>query len=271
MPEVSVILPVYNAAVYLKKAIDSILAQTFTDFELLIINDGSTDRSEEIIFSYNDQRIRYLKNEGNKGLIYSLNRAIDEAKGKYIARMDADDICFQERLAEQRTWLINHPSTAVVASFSNEIDEQGQDRGFFEPDRKTVTAAEIRQTMPVQNCITHPAVMGRAEIFRAYRYAATQRNIEDYDLWLRILADGGIIEKIPRPLLWYRVHQDSVTQTKLRKKNFFWKHFQAKRRFLAQRVKKGKLNSFDLRVATQMLLDLGKGAGKALKQMVVQK
>ena len=97
MPKVSVLLPVYNAEKYLQEAIDSILRQTFTDFELLLINDGSTDGSEEVIRQYHDDRIVYIKNDGNKGLIYTLNRGIEAAKGTYIARMDADDVSLPER------------------------------------------------------------------------------------------------------------------------------------------------------------------------------
>jgi glycosyltransferase involved in cell wall biosynthesis len=269
MPEVTVILPVYNAEAFLKEAIDSILAQTFTDFELLIINDGSTDSSDQIISSYDDPRIKYLKNDGNKGLIFTLNRGIDKASGNYLARMDADDICFPNRLQQQKEWLDTHSTTTIVATFSREIDSKGNSLGYFALDRQTVTAEQIRKMMPEQNCITHPSVMGRTEVFRKYHYSNTQPNIEDYDLWLRILANGGIIEKLPEELLYYRVHQTSVTQTKLRKKNFFFKHFQCKRRFLAHRMKQGKFNRFDRMVATEMLLDFVKGIGKSVKRMIV--
>jgi glycosyltransferase involved in cell wall biosynthesis len=267
MPTVSVILPVYNAATFLRSAIDSVLAQTFNDFELLIINDGSTDDSENIILSYTDKRIRYFRNEKNRGLIYTLNKAIEQAAGNYIARMDADDVCYTNRLQEQKDWLDSHPSTAVVASFSDEINGDGDSRGYFEPDRLVVTAAQIRRKMPEINCITHPSVMARAEILKSYRYNALQKNIEDYDLWLRILADGGVIEKIPKPLLQYRVHQTSVTQSKLRRKNFFWKHVACKKRFLTQQIKNRKLNRFVLSVAAHLGLDLLKAVGKDLKRM----
>jgi glycosyltransferase involved in cell wall biosynthesis len=269
-PEVSVILPVYNAEAFLKEAIDSVLTQTFPNFELLIINDGSTDSSDAIISSYRDERIRYLKNEGNKGLIYTLNRGIDEARGRYLARMDADDICFPERLQEQKAWLDAHSSTAVAATFCQEIDSNGKRLGFFAPDRQVISASQIRRKMPEQNCITHPSVMGRTKVFRQYRYSNTQRNIEDYDLWLRILSDGGVIEKVPKELLLYRVHSSSITQSKLRRKNFFFKHFHCKRRYLVQRISSGHCNSFDLRVGIEMLLDLVKGTGKQVKRIFVK-
>ena len=114
--ELSVIMPVYNSAPYLRLAIDSILQQSFTAFEFIIINDGSTDESESIILSYNDPRIIYLKNETNRGLVYSLNYGIDNAKGELIARMDGDDIAFTERFARQVAYLNIQPNVFVVAS-----------------------------------------------------------------------------------------------------------------------------------------------------------
>jgi len=271
MPKVSVILPVYNAERYLKQAIDSVFLQTFADFELILINDGSTDDSEKIILGFNDERLLYLKNERNSGLIYTLNKAVAEAKGEYIARMDADDICFAERLELQSQWLDEHRGTAIVASFNIVIDESGTEVGYSEKDRDFVSAVEIRKQMPVENCLTHPSVMGRAEIFKSYAYSASQKNIEDYDLWLRLLADGYVIEKIAKPLLYYRVHQTSVTQSKLRKTNFFLKHFQCKQRYLAARIKSRKFNAFDLRVAKEALLDLGRAAGKGAKKLLTRK
>lgn len=271
MPQVSVILPVYNAAAYLKESIDSILAQTFTDFEFVIINDGSTDRSEGIIKEYNDERIKYYKNEGNKGLIYTLNKAIDVAEGAFIARMDADDIALPQRLQEQVAWLRERPATDIVASFSDEIDGSGTSVGYFAADRKTVTAKQIRNKLPVHNCLTHPTVLGRALVFKHYKYSYTQPNIEDYDLWLRLSADGKVIEKVPKILLLYRVHQSSVTQTKLRKTNFFYKRFLCKARFLRQHLKQGKFNAFDSRVAVEMGFDLLKGLGKNAKRFLRQK
>lgn len=271
MPTVSVILPVYNAEKYLKQAIDSVLSQTFTDFELIIVNDGSTDASEEIINGTKDERIVYLKNAANSGLVYSLNRAIALANGVYLARMDADDVCFPDRLAQQVRWLEEHPQTSVVASFNILIDENGNEKGFSEKDRDFVTASQIRRRMPFENCLTHPSILGRTDVFKTHLYAPAQKNIEDYDLWLRLLAEGYVIEKIPSPLLYYRIHTASVTQSKLRKANFFRKHFDCKRRYLAGRLKKGKLNAFDLRVAAQALLDLGRAAGKSVKQLWVEK
>ena len=124
-PAISVILPVYNGEKFLHRAIQSILHQSFPDFGLIIINDGSTDRTGEIIGFETDLRIVYIKNEVNRGLIYSLNKGIDLAKGKYIARMDADDICLPERFYRQTSFLENHDDIAVVASQSRFVTHIG--------------------------------------------------------------------------------------------------------------------------------------------------
>lgn len=270
-PAISILLPVYNGEPFLKDCIDSLLCQTFPQFELIIVNDGSTDDSEKIIQSYNDARIVYFKNEVNKGLIYTLNRGIEEAKGTYIVRMDADDICRPNRLEVQKKWMDAHTNTSVAACFSDFIDERNKPSGFYELDRKTVTAKEIKNKLPYQNCITHPSVIGRSSVFKTYKYSVNQKNIEDYDLWLRLAGDGKIIEKIPQPLLLYRIHPSSVTQTKLQKTNFFLKHFHCKRKYLAGRIKKGKINGFDLRVSIEMIADLGRAFLKKAKNIISNK
>jgi glycosyltransferase involved in cell wall biosynthesis len=109
-PEISIVLPAYNCEAFLTEAIESILNQTLKDFELIIINDGSTDKTEDVVKSFSDARIIYLKNETNSGLVYTLNKGIDIAKGKYIARMDGDDISLPTRLAKQKAILDENPS-----------------------------------------------------------------------------------------------------------------------------------------------------------------
>src|SRR5258705_4492294 len=133
---VSVILPAYNCEKFIGKAIESVLKQTFTDFELIIINDGSSDKTEFAILAFADPRIVYLKNESNNGLIFSLNRGIEIARGKYIARMDADDICLPSRLSKQKEWLDTHLETTMVATTISFIDGQGNDKGSWPLERK---------------------------------------------------------------------------------------------------------------------------------------
>lgn len=268
---ISILLPVFNAEKYLSKSIDSILNQTFIDFELIIINDGSVDQSDTIIRQYKDPRIVYLVNDSNKGLIYSLNRGIDTARGKYIARMDADDICLPNRLNIQQAWLNNHPGIDVVCSFSDFIDENDQPKGFFPRDRQFVSAEAIRNRLPFENLISHPTIMARASLLKEYKYNPAQKNIEDYDLWLRLAGDGHLIEKIPQSLLLYRVHQSSITLSKLRKANFFIKHFHCKRKYLTERIRNKRFNTFDLRVLLQMNADLVRASLKEVRKVIAPK
>ncbi|HYH14370.1 MAG TPA: glycosyltransferase [Flavisolibacter sp.] len=265
-PVISIIFPAFNSASFIKEAIDSLLQQTFMDFELIIINDGSTDNTEAIVQSYTDSRIVYSKNETNQGLIYTLNKGIKMARGAYIARMDADDICLPNRLAVQKQWLDSHPETAVVATLIEFIDENNTVTGYWKLDKLTITFAAIRKVMPYENCIAHPSVMARKSILETYLYNPEQQHIEDYDLWLRLIADGHRIEKIPQVLLQYRVHSSSITVSKLRKNNFFFKHYAFKKRYIASRIKAKKFNAFDVSVSLQMTLDLIRGAGKEIKK-----
>lgn len=211
LPLVSVLLPVHNAAAYIKPAIESILKQSFSGFELLIINDGSTDNSAELIYSFNDPRIIYINNERNLGLIASLNKGIHLAKGKYIARMDADDLSLPGRFQLQVTKMESDSGIAVLASFVDFINEDGEVTGTWNTDREAVSEEAIRRLMPQTNCIAHPTVMMRADVAKKFLYLENQKGAEDWDLWLRILAAGKRIAKLPEVLLHYRVHPSSIT------------------------------------------------------------
>jgi glycosyltransferase involved in cell wall biosynthesis len=264
---ISIILPAYNAAKYIEQTIDSLLKQTFTDFELLVIDDGSTDNTINIIEKFTDQRITLLKNEQNLGLVKTLNKAAKLANGKYIARMDADDIALPNRLALQKQYLDEHSNIAAVAGWKIFIDEQGKEQGIWELDRKTNTANEIRKALVVKNCIAHPTVMIRTDILQQFLYHENQKNIEDYDLWLRLTANGLQIEKVQQPVLLYRVHGSSVTSTALQTGNFFFKHATCKRKFLFGILKQGKINAFVAAIFFSMLTDVSLGCGKQVKKI----
>jgi glycosyltransferase involved in cell wall biosynthesis len=268
---ISILLPVYNAAPFLRQCINSILSQTCEDFELIILNDGSTDDSEKIICSFTDSRIIYIKNHVNQGLIFTLNTGIDLARGNYIARMDADDICAADRFETQKKYLDEHPQISIVCSPSIFIDERDQPLPSPESDRKFLSYREIRKRLPFENCITHPSVMGRAAIFKKYKYSIYQKNIEDYDLWLRLTGDGKRIEKVPQPLLYYRIHKSSITSSALKYRNFFLIHFHCKRRYLSKRIWSGKFNDFDLLVSIQMGVDLVRALLKETKKTILRR
>ncbi|WP_343307197.1 glycosyltransferase [Chitinophaga niabensis] len=264
-PLISVLLPVYNSAAFVAATLQSILSQTEGNFELLVLNDGSTDESEQVIRSFSDSRIRYFHHP-NMGLVGTLNRGIAEAKGTYIARIDADDICLPERFAKQAAWLEAYPQTALVGCFITFINEEGVETGTWPADRQNYTATQVRRQLPYVNCIAHPGVMVRTVVLRQYLYNPVQQHIEDYDLWLRMQAKGEVMEKVPEALLLYRVHSASVTTVNIKRQNLFFKQFHCKRRYLAARLAKGSFNGFDARVVAGMCKDGITGIVKWIKQ-----
>ena len=268
LPKISIVLPVYNGELFLKDCIDSLLLQTFTDFELLIINDGSTDETENIISRYNDPRIRYIKNKINYGLIYSLNLGINISRGVYIARMDADDIALPGRLMEQNNFLDTHPGCGVVAGCVSFIDNKNKNIGDWPLDKKTITFKSIYKTMPFENCLAHPSIMGRVNIFKKIIYDPGQKHIEDYHLWLTMLSKGIIIEKISHPILLYRNNPGSITNQTLRKDNFFFRHARMKIDIIVSAIKSNEFAGYHLLIFWAVLLDIIKGCAKAIKSIL---
>ncbi|RYY90209.1 MAG: glycosyltransferase [Chitinophagaceae bacterium] len=261
-PKVSIVLPVYNAERFLKEALDSLVYQTFADFEVLAIDDGSTDGSAAIIKAYSDHRIQYLQNDRNRGIVYTLNRGIDLARGTYLARMDADDICHPERLAAQVDYLKENSSIAVVASFVDMIDADGQPLPPWQDDREHYLPGTIRARLLRTNCIAHPSIMARTAVMRSYHFRAEQKEAEDYDLWLRMVADGLQIGKVQRPLLRYRVLTSGLT----RKENLsgFERQARTKRIFLAERRSNNAMNAYTRTLCRHYYWDLVRAFFKKL-------
>ncbi|HXB41313.1 MAG TPA: glycosyltransferase [Bacteroidia bacterium] len=254
IPLVSVLLPVYNSAAYVKSAIESILKQTFIDFELLIINDGSTDNSFSLISSFSDSRIRIINNEKNIGLTATLNKGIDLAKGKYIARMDADDISFPERFEKQINYLEKNITVSLLATRTALINTEGEITGEWNDDVKYTDGNSIRKQMAFSNCIVHPSIMIRADILKKYKYNDYQKSAEDWDLWLRLLADGHKIHKLNDILLHYRVHPQS-TMAGEKQITLQQRLIKIKRKFLAHQFP--KLNSYYFLVFYSLLRNCG--------------
>lgn len=254
-PKVTVLMPVFNAEKHLREAVDSILCQTFTDFELLIINDGSTDRSESIIRSYADPRIRLVNNASNMRLVATLNKGIGLASGEYVARMDADDISHPSRFAKQVAFLDQNPSCAMVAAKVRQMDCSSNDTGVWPDDCNAVSGARILKQLPFANCIAHPTVMIRKEVINRYGYDPDQRHSEDYDLWLRMAADGCVISKLDDFLLRYRIHDESVTVLS-NTRGAEIKNIHTKRIFALKRVQRLQINAFVVKVVAGLLLDI---------------
>lgn len=210
-PMVTVLMPVYNAARYLREALESVLSQTYRDFELLVIDDASTDASADLVGSFHDPRIRLLRNDSNLGVARTLNRGAQLARGRYLARMDADDVCLPERLKRQVEYLELHPEVEVLGTRVELIGADGGEIGVWQADREAVTAEEIRSRLPQGNCLAHPSVMMRRELLLCHPYHEKVPYAQDYELWLRLAAHGCRIEKLDQVLLRHRVHQGSVT------------------------------------------------------------
>ncbi|MFZ5553777.1 MAG: glycosyltransferase family 2 protein [Bacteroidota bacterium] len=208
-PEISILMPVYNGEKYLRDAIDSVLKQSYRDFELLIIDDGSSDRSPEVIKSYNDSRIIVIRNEKNQGLISVLNKGIKLAKGKYIARMDADDICSKHRLARQVEFMNRHKNAVACGSFYFML--LGKKKALTD---LPVSDEEIRCFLLFNSPLAHPSAIIRKETLDIYdiQYSPAFPHAEDFDFWSK-LSEYGTLHNIPEPLLTYRVHPDQITNT----------------------------------------------------------
>lgn len=211
MPKVTVLMAVYNGESYLREAIDSVLNQTFQDFEFLIINDGSNDSTWEILNSYNDPRIQLVNNDRNLGLTRSLNKGLELAQGEFIARQDADDISEPERLVEQIAFLETHPEVALVGTWYKEIDAQGKLIGNTELPCNCI---QIRWHILFYCPFVHSAVMLRKSIVLEqigfYNEALTYSM--DYELWYRI-ARKLPIANLNKFLVRLRVNPHSMTQT----------------------------------------------------------
>ena len=214
MPEITVLMAVYNGERYLGEAIESILGQSFGDFEYLIIDDASTDCTSAILREYAmaDKRIRLISNESNLGLSRSLNRGLEQAKGLYIARMDADDIARPERFATQHAWLKEHPEILVLGSAIQMIDENGEQLPSEPPP---LSSAQMRWNsfFGRQFVVCHPTVMARRELFERFGVYAELPTSQDLELWGRLICiEPYPIANLSEVLLDYRVHSDSVSE-----------------------------------------------------------
>ena len=250
----------------MNESINSILEQTYTHFELIIVNDGSTDTSQSIIDHYSDPRIRKINHTQNKGLVASLNEAINNAEGDFIVRMDADDIAFKDRVQKQVQYLLDHPAIDIVGTHAVFFETNTQSpMANWELDLNTITPSSIKKALTWENCLIHPSICMRSEIAKSLLYNEHQKNYEDYDLWLRATADNINIAKINEPLLYYRVQPNSITQSSIRKGNFYFQKTGVKYRFICNCLSKGKLNLFIIKVFLSTFADLFLGIGKSLK------
>ena len=244
---VSVLLPVRNGEKYLQEAIESVLNQTYANIELIVVNDGSFDNTLNILKSYNDKRIKYITTEGI-GLVEALNLGIKSCKGTYIARMDADDICYTNRLELQVALLNELPDIGVVGSDVNLIDENGNivgvQKGFNLSNEELMQGLTLKRKM---NPIVHPSTMVRSEILTNVSGYRNYLACEDKDLWLRIFSTGNYY-RIPEPLLKYRINSEGVS----------------KKMYKQQKVN-GMLSILNYEISEQLEIDLYEEESELLK------
>ncbi len=199
-------MSVYNGEEYLREAIDSILNQTFGDFEFLIIDDGSRDNSLEILKSFKDKRIRIIENKKNLGLIASLNKGLKLAKGKYIARMDADDIALPERFEKQFDFMEKNPEIGVCGTW---IKLFGAKSEIWSPvtEHKDIFAGMLFESMAY-----HPTIFLRNDIVSSLKesYDKDYKHVEDYEYWVRLALRGVKFANLDEVLLFYRVHPNQI-------------------------------------------------------------
>jgi len=205
VPKISVLLSTYNSSQYIDASVQSILEQTYQDFELIITDDGSSDNTLAILEQFKDPRIRYVIHEHNKGLIYSLNEGIELSSGEYIARMDADDIATPHRLEQQAAYLDANPQVGVLGGLMRWLHTHA-----LIP--KPVSHDGIRCWQLFHSCLGHPTVMLRANVLHQHgiRYDEQYKHAEDYEIWERL---GRVTQlaNLPYCIHYYRAHEGQVS------------------------------------------------------------
>lgn len=204
-PEISVLMAVFNGESYLKESLESILNQSYKNFEFIIVDDGSTDNTPAILKECHDPRVVLLKNDKNLGLACSLNRGLTCARGSFIARQDADDISLPHRLAFQLSFLKEKPSVGILGSYCHLIDRKGHKLWLY---KVPLLDLQIRWKSLLENPFVHPAVMLRREVLLQHKlsYDETLQTAQDYELWTRVLkyTQGANLKE---PLVNYRLSQ----------------------------------------------------------------
>jgi len=208
-PKISVILPIYNSSQYLRDTLKSITAQTFVDWELIAIDDGSTDDSLKILREYSETEPRLIiVSRENKGLPRTLNEGIRLAKGEWIARIDADDICLPQRFQRQLEWLKN-TKCDICGTWYKEFGKYNHVL-YKQP----VENDDIYFRLHFENPLGHPTVMVRTSVLRSFLYDETKECSQDYDLWCRMAVENIKMTNLPEVLLYYRTSENQITSKK---------------------------------------------------------
>jgi len=214
-PLVSVVMAEYNTNEnVLKESIKSIITQTYENIEFIIINDGSKTNLEKIVDHFKDDRIKIINNKVNKGLPYSLNKGIEEANGKYIARMDSDDISFPNRIKKQVEFLESHPKYTVLGAKAIEFDENGE-IGVLGKSGKICNTDLYNGNTPI-----HPTVLMKRSEVNKIKYNENYRRSQDLALWFEMLVQNERIYVMDEVLLYYRVHSIDYKKRRLKHRKY---------------------------------------------------
>jgi glycosyltransferase involved in cell wall biosynthesis len=214
-PLISILMPAFNVEKYVGPAIESVLRQSFTNFELIVLDDGSSDETAKIIDTYSDPRLIKIFLEENKGLVNARNILVSEARGEYIAFLDSDDLADPNRLELQLKYLQ-----------SNQLDLCGTDHlvlcqssGKIKSSKQRHSDADIRAMISVSSPLCNPSVMGRADIFKKVPYLAGNDGAEDYVMWVNLALSGCKFGNVPRNLITYRLHEQQISKVQNAKVN----------------------------------------------------
>lgn len=197
-------MPAFNSENFIQESIESVLSQTYKNFELIVIDDGSTDRTIDIINKFKDKRIRLFKNISNKGIVYSLNRAIKNSRGDFIARLDSDDICLSHRLETQLEYLEKN-NLDMIGSGINVFINQKSYKKIYYPKAKYISNY-VKFGCP----FAHPTVFGKSSVFKENNYISST-NSEDLLLWSFLILKKFKLDNIREPLLFYRIHENNLS------------------------------------------------------------
>lgn len=213
MPEVSVIMPAYNAEKTIGISIESVLAQTFTDWELIVIDDGSHDKTKEILtkMAETDSRIRFYQNEKNSGASYTRNRAVELAQGKWIAFLDSDDIWKPEKLEKQIKLAQIHPEMVICYTASSFINEDGEPYNYVMEAKENVTYKMLLR----KNLLSCSSVMILSSVMKRIKMPNDKMH-EDYYVWLTVVRECGVAYGINEPLLTYRLCSGSKSSNRIK-------------------------------------------------------
>lgn len=209
-PLISVVVPIHNGAIFAEETLESIFGQTIRDFELILVDDASTDDLKRVLERFRDSRLRVVRLERNVGVANARNEGVSLARGKYIAFCDADDICHLERLERQLAYFQQNPNLGICGtSFTCFSGTQE-----LETVRHATSDSEIRAVLLMGNCFGMSTIMGKTEIFKAHAFDQAMSPTEDYDLWTRLANAGVQMANLRESLLRYRVHPTQASQRK---------------------------------------------------------